>query len=295
MKRNDREGPNEDDGRDTGTDAIPGRPDIDWSDLPAIPSGREVCYPGSDAAYDVCIPTVEHSDEWGRSYAYPAPLDGDPQYTAPSRYLDLSAPEAGPLLQLAANFQLNELMEEYKGRFALFQVHTVETLQLMRDTIGAPIYINSAYRNVDYNAGVGGATWSRHLYGDAVDIRSDDASLEELADLCADLGAGFTSVYTSHVHCDWRDTPLDASFYDAATAVTHAHSTVEAHIVSTDGGLTLVWSGFDEGTPMIRWTGLSADGRTVAEHLGTDWIPPSEVSWIEVDVGRSLHLSSRAP
>ena len=293
MKRDDPEGPNEADLPDTGAASTPGRPGTDWNDLPALPSGREVCYPGSDAAYDVCIPTVEHSHEWGGSYAYPAPLDGDPQYTAPSRYIDLSAPEAGPLLQLAANFQLNELMEEYKGRFALFQVHAVESLQLMRDAVGGPLYVNSAYRNVDYNAGVGGATWSRHLYGDAVDIRSDDASLDELAELCDDLGAGYTDVYTSHVHCDWRDTPLDASFYDAPTAVSHAHPTVEAHILASGNSLTIVWSGFDEGTPMIRWRGLSAAGEPVAEHHGADWTPPADVRLVEVDVGRNLRLSHR--
>jgi len=291
------EGAHEDDVLDTALwpGPPPGLPTIDWSDLPADFSGQEVCYPGSDGAYEACIPTVDHSDEWGPAYDYPPPLDGDPQYSAPVRYIDLSATEAAPSLKLAPNFQLDELMQEHKGRFALFQVHTVETLQQMRDSIGGPLYINSAYRNVDYNAGVGGATWSRHQYGDAVDIRSDHADLDELADICADLGAGFTSIYTSHVHCDWRDTPLDASFYDDATAVAHVHEGVTARFITDDDGVGVAWTGFDEGTPRIEWTGFDADGLPVAQHRGERWTPDGDVVWIVAEVGRVVTLSGRTP
>lgn len=293
-KEREEEGANE---RDTGPrDTRPGgQPSFDWSGVEAELSGEEVCYPGADGATEVCIPTVDHSDDWGPSYAYPPPLDGDPQYLAPSRYIDLSSAEASPRLQLATNFQLNELMQEYKGRFALFQVHAVESLQLLREAVGGPIYVNSAYRNVDYNAGVGGATWSRHLYGDAVDIRSDDASLEELADLCTDLGAGFTSVYTSHVHCDWRDTPLDPSFFDRAAAASPSPVPVAAELHIEEEGLRVSWSGFDEGRPQLWWTGFDADGQLVATHRDAHWTPPEAVVWLEVDVGRSLRLQHALP
>jgi uncharacterized protein YcbK (DUF882 family) len=67
---------------------------------------------------------------------------------------------------------------------------------------------------VTYNEGVDGATWSRHIYGDAVDMYSDTLSLAELAEACNDLGAGFTKLYTTHVHCDWRDHELDRAFFE---------------------------------------------------------------------------------
>jgi len=290
------EGTDENDVHDTAVwpGPPPGLPGQSWEDLPALTSGQEVCYPGDDGAYSACLPTVDHHDDWGSAYDYPPPLEGDPLYSAPVRFIDLSADEADPRLKLAPNFQLDELMQEHKGRFALFQVHAVESIQLMREAIGGPLYINSAYRNVDYNEGVGGATWSRHQYGDAVDIRSDDASLDELADLCADLNAGFTSVYTSHVHCDWRDNALDTAFYDVAAAA-HLAEPVSATVSTEDEVLTVAWTGFDEGTPRIHWTGFDARGDVTAHAEGPSWSPPPTVTWIEVDVGRAVTLSGRTP
>ncbi len=295
-KDDEGEGDREDDVHDTAVwpGPPPGLPGQSWDNLPAISSGQEVCYPGEDSAYTTCLPLVDHSDEWGPAYAYPVPLDDSPFYRAPVRFLDLSTDEADPRLKLAPNFQLDEFMEEYKGRFGLFQVHAVESIQLMREAIGGPLYVNSAYRNVDYNAGVGGATWSRHLYGDAVDIRSDDASLDELAELCEDLGAGFTSVYTSHVHCDWRDDALDLAFYDAAVTA-HLMEPASAAVVMEDERFTVTWTGFDEGTPQIQWTGFSAQGDVIADAQGPSWLPPSSVRWIEVDVGQAVVLREPIP
>jgi hypothetical protein len=47
-----------------------------------------------------------------------------------------------------------------------------------------------------------------------MDMHSDTVSLSELAELCEDFGAGFTKLYDSHVHCDWRDDPLDSAFFE---------------------------------------------------------------------------------
>ena len=279
------------DSADTGT-GTPGG--IRWEDLPADAADEVVCYPGPALDDTVCLPTVAWSAEWGASYVYPEPLDGDPQYTAPVRFLDLYDPELASDLSLAPNFVLGEFMQDYKGRFALFQPHAVSSLQTLRDQVGGPIYLNSAYRNVDYNAGVGGATWSRHMYGDAVDMRSDNASLEELAALCADLGAGFTSVYTSHVHCDWRDSPLDPAFFDVPGGEAMAHASdasPSARVVRQPSGTLLVEPiGFDEGTPRIRWTARDEAGLVVEEATGLHWEPVSAAQRVELDVGGVLRL-----
>ena len=63
------------------------------------------------------------------------------------------------------------------------------------------------------DAGVGGATHSRHVYGDSFDIRSSAASLDALADHCQTLGAGYIGWYESHIHCDWRDDPMSEAFF----------------------------------------------------------------------------------
>ena len=50
----------------------------------------------------------------------------------------------------------------------------VLVLQPLRDTLGAPVYINSGYRSKRLNARVGGVPNSRHLQGKAADIHCDN-------------------------------------------------------------------------------------------------------------------------
>lgn len=184
------------------------------SDTPveAPESGLEVCYPGLGDDYSVCFGLVDHTPEMGASYEYPEPYEGNPQYHEPTRFIDLTV--ADHSAALAANFSFGELMHEDKGQFGLYQVHAVESLQAVREATGGPLFAHSGYRNVTYNEGVGGAEWSRHMYGDALDMHSETVGLAELQTICEDLGAGFTKLYSSHVHCDWRDDPLDSAFFD---------------------------------------------------------------------------------
>lgn len=172
----------------------------------------EVCYPGELSDYTACFPIVPATSSMGDEYTYPPPHEGNPQYNPPTAYLDLRVSDHDHAL--SPNFVFSEFMSEAKGSFGFFQVHVVESLQAIREASGGPIYVNSGYRNVAYNESVGGATWSRHLYGDAVDMYSGVLSLAELEGVCQDMGADFTLLYDTHVHCDWRDHPLDLSFFD---------------------------------------------------------------------------------
>ena len=175
-------------------------------------ASAEVCYPGTAGDYSMCFPLVDHVTEMGVAYDYPEPYRGSEQYLAPTRYIDLDPIDHG--LPLSPNFVFGEFMHKDKGQFGLYQVHAVESLQGIRAATGGPVYTHSGYRNVTYNEGVGGAEWSRHIYGDAMDMHSDTVSLAELASICEDFGAGFTKLYDSHVHCDWRDDPLDLAFFE---------------------------------------------------------------------------------
>lgn len=202
------EGDNESaDGDDDGDDD----PDLE-DPVDAPEAGAEVCYPGPSDDYSMCFPLVDYVEEMGAAYDYPEPYEGSDQYRAPVRFIDLDPLDHG--LPLSPNFVVSEFMHRDKGQFGLYQVHAVESLQAIREATGGPLYTNSGYRNVTYNEGVGGAEWSRHMYGDAMDMYSDTVSLAELADICEDMGAGFTKLYTSHVHCDWRDDPLDFAFFE---------------------------------------------------------------------------------
>ena len=194
--------------------------DDDPGDLPRDPmddtgdsdGGIFVCYPGLNELGDTCFPLVEAGSDLGDGYAYPEPYLDNPQYNPPTRYIDLRVTDHSTAV--APNFNFGEFMSVTKGPFGLFQVHAVETLQAIREASGGAITVNSGYRNVTYNEGVGGAEHSRHIYGDAVDMTSAVLSLSALVELCEDFGAGFTRLYDSHVHCDWRDDPLDTLFFE---------------------------------------------------------------------------------
>mgnify|MGYP002624580675 CR=1 FL=1 len=85
-------------------------------------------------------------------------------------------------------------------------------LQKIRDRVG-PLNINSGYRTTKYNATVGGASNSQHLYAKAADISSPTMTGPELHAVVMDLinqGAihnGGVGKYDTFVHYDIRDQP----------------------------------------------------------------------------------------
>ena len=174
--------------------------------------------------------------------------------------------------------------------------HVIEKLQIIREEIGAPLFINSGYRNVTYNASVGGAEHSRHIYGDAVDMDSASATLEELQAICIEQGAAFTSVYESHVHCDWRTHELEPAFYDAALEKQRLSSPhLDAHIVNTNAGLIAPASGFDEGEPLRRWHSYDLSGNKLETHVGSHFVPVVQAVRVTVEVGGILSRELTLP
>ena len=85
-------------------------------------------------------------------------------------------------------------------------------LQTLRDYLGRPITINSAYRSPEHNAKVGGSKTSQHLLGKAADITVQSlkpvevfAIIEDLIDLVVMLQGGL-GLYDTFVHYDIRKT-----------------------------------------------------------------------------------------
>ena len=272
------------------------------SGIPEVPSygepvvtGDLACYLGPDSLGDTCLPVVAWDPDWGPDYAYPEPLDA--QYAAPLAFLDLEGGADDPDLAVAPTFVLAEFVSARKGRFAVLQTHLVEHLQAVRDDVGGPVLINSGYRSPGYNAGIDGAAeWSRHLYGDAVDIRSGDASLEALADACEAEGASYVAVYTSHVHCDWRDEPLDPVFFPVGPPSRAPEARPVAVLHATADGLQVeIVSGLEEGTPLVRWTAVGSRGDTLATATGLSWTPPTQAHRVVATVGRQVTLQHRVP
>jgi len=85
-------------------------------------------------------------------------------------------------------------------------------LDKWREEYGSARTITSAYRNPVRNDAVGGAQASRHLFGDAADLRNESGALPEWNDMetaahlaNADYVAPQTESGLGHVHADWRN------------------------------------------------------------------------------------------
>lgn len=64
-----------------------------------------------------------------------------------------------------------------------------------------PLFVNSGYRTLSHNAEIGGAKKSYHPYGMAVDLRSDIATPEQIAQRAQPFFGGI-GLYGSFCHCD---------------------------------------------------------------------------------------------
>lgn len=84
----------------------------------------------------------------------------------------------------------------------LIHPQLVHLLDAIRDRVGEPLLINSAYRTKTYNTKIGGAPKSKHVLGMAADIRCDDKSPAEVAEIAVELGAGGVGTYATFTHVD---------------------------------------------------------------------------------------------
>jgi uncharacterized protein YcbK (DUF882 family) len=87
-----------------------------------------------------------------------------------------------------------------------------DNLQVLRDFINVPIYINSGYRTEEYNKKISGSKNSQHLYAKAADIRAKNINpvclhtiIEGLI-LLGKMKQGGLGLYDSFVHYDIRGT-----------------------------------------------------------------------------------------
>ncbi len=89
-------------------------------------------------------------------------------------------------------------------------VKVANQLQTLRDYIGKPIQVNSAWRSQEYNASIGGVKNSQHIMGRAADIVIKgmtpvevSKTIEELINK-GDMLQGGLGIYSSFVHYDIR-------------------------------------------------------------------------------------------
>lgn len=106
------------------------------------------------------------------------------------------------------NFRKNEMACRGTGKLAIDE-YSMDCLQALRDTLGSPLIIHSAYRSPEHNRAVGGAKRSQHLLAKAFDVsmlNHDPHSFEATARRC-----GFTSFghypKQNFMHIDTRAVP----------------------------------------------------------------------------------------
>lgn len=87
---------------------------------------------------------------------------------------------------MTLNFTLDSDLN--RGRFALSEevrsnlLELATNLEVLRAHFNAPVTVNSAYRDPEYNASIGGAKNSQHILGKAADIVVNGVSPDETAD-----------------------------------------------------------------------------------------------------------------
>lgn len=81
----------------------------------------------------------------------------------------------------------------------------VRVLDVLRERMGVPVYVNSGVRCKSHNVSVGGSKDSRHIYGDAADIRTDTITPKTMYEAaCALLPDGGVGLYSWGIHVDTR-------------------------------------------------------------------------------------------
>lgn len=284
--------------------------DLSRSDPADTTRKSSVCFPG-EKSQPTCF------DQMARMplpiqmelYQYPDP-ETDPdfpksfdpsQYRAPDRLLDLRLISGRQ--PLSEHFKRAELMAEgpTRGYFGVFSPAVLAMIDSMRAKIGKPLTITGGFRSPGRNAQLEkSAKFSRHTYGDGIDFRVPGISYSNLEKMCKEFGADFALVYTDHIHCDWRNTPLDSAFFPTPI---HPPTQVSQKLILQSikssarivrDGPTLSISMFSEdpeSEPYVEWTLIASDGTQTMIVSPTISVPDEVGNYIvQAYVGLQFHL-----
>jgi zinc D-Ala-D-Ala carboxypeptidase len=108
----------------------------------------------------------------------------------------------GRSYKVSRNFTLGELASKDGANIVLLHPALIIALQTIRDHVGKPIRVNSAFRSPAHNKAIGGASNSLHTLGLAADIVIDGMTPIEVASLASDMGLGGIKAYPTFTHID---------------------------------------------------------------------------------------------
>jgi len=99
-------------------------------------------------------------------------------------------------VMVSANFNEREFACRHCGLVRLEPV-LLKRVQALRDVVGRPVVISSAYRCPVYNKKIGGAPQSKHMLGQAVDIVIKGMTPAQVAQAAAKVGFTGIGIYRS--------------------------------------------------------------------------------------------------
>lgn len=118
-------------------------------------------------------------------------------------------------MQLTDNFSLSEFEcndgTQVPREYIENVIELAENLQVLRDHLDKPLFINSAYRHEEYNRRIGGSRNSQHLTASAADIFCPYLDAWEVADAiemlikAGKMKEGGLGRYKSFTHYDIRN------------------------------------------------------------------------------------------
>jgi uncharacterized protein YcbK (DUF882 family) len=114
-------------------------------------------------------------------------------------------------MKLTTNFNLSEFNKHnFTITDTIFQniFELAKNLQVLRDEVKKPIKITSGYRDPSFNKKIGGATQSRHITGEAADLKIEGYTPKQVAAIIEKLIAsgkmkqGGLGIYSTWIHYD---------------------------------------------------------------------------------------------
>ena len=111
-------------------------------------------------------------------------------------------------IRISKDFLLREFECKDGSHQVVLKAELLERLQRLRDLAEKPVIVNSGYRNPAYNEKVGGSPTSRHLMGEAADVRVPGLHPDEVAQLAREAGFTGIGIYRSFTHVDVRKEPV---------------------------------------------------------------------------------------
>jgi zinc D-Ala-D-Ala carboxypeptidase len=107
------------------------------------------------------------------------------------------------------DFSPREIASKREGELGV-DVAALDKLQALRDRLGKPLILTSAYRSRTHNKAVGGAKSSFHMQGRAFDVRMENQNPVEFHQAAQAVGfTGFGHYLAQNfMHIDTRDEPV---------------------------------------------------------------------------------------